>query len=203
MRKMFWLVLPAVLVIVAGCGKSDATKDSASANSVSSATGGTAQSIAKLEGPAAAAYEFLEAVRTGNDEKARSLLSSVAREKTAALNRSVTPAASDTATFTVGKVEYVNQDGARVACTWTDLGENNQRVNDEAIWVLRLEDAGWRIAGVAAQVVPGEPPLLLNFEDPDDMLRKKQWADEEVAKRSESPESDAKSAENSEKSLRR
>ena len=41
------------------------------------------------------------------------MLSSVARKKTAALNRSVTPPASDTAKFTVGKVDYVNG-GAQV-----------------------------------------------------------------------------------------
>ena len=49
--------------------------------------------------------EFLEAVRTGNDEKAAKMLSTVARQKTAALNRNVTPPASDTARFAVGKVD--------------------------------------------------------------------------------------------------
>ncbi len=105
MCKRQWLVLSAALaVIVTGCGKSAGKGDAATSANVAS-------SIAKLDGPAQAAYDFLEAVRTGNDEKARSLLSAVAREKTAALNRSVTPAASDTAKFTVGKVERVNQDG--------------------------------------------------------------------------------------------
>ncbi len=160
----------------------------------------------KLDGPAAAVQEFLEALRTGNDEKASKMLSTAARQKTAALNRNVTPPASDTARFTIGKVDYVNDDGARVASTWTDLDEEGKPKTDEAVWVLRREDKGWHVAGVAAQVFPGEPPLLLNFEDPQDMARKQQWVREEIRKRSEAgglqAQGDEK-REKQEKSIRR
>ena len=131
------------------------------------------------------------------------MLSTVAREKTASLNRNVTPPASDTARFTVGKVEYVNDDGARVACTWTDLDEEGQPKSDEAIWVLRREHQGWRVVGVAAQVFPGEPPLLLNFEDPEDMFRKQQWVREEIRRRIESGGLQAQGGKKQEKSIRR
>ena len=150
------------------------------------------EGTATLEGPAAAVDEFLEALRTGNDEKASKMLTTAAREKTASLNRNVTPPASDTAKFSVGKVDYVNDDGARVACTWTDLDEDGQPKTDEAIWVLRREQRDWRVAGVAAQVFPGEPPLLLNFEDPDDMFRKQQWVREEIRRRTEAGDLQAK-----------
>ena len=194
MWKAHCLVISAALaVIVSGCGKSAGTGESSAAPSDSakpaanavadSSANSSAISSVKLDGPAAAVHEFLEALRTGNDEKASKMLSATARQKTAALNRNVTPPASDTARFTIGKVEYVNDDGARVACTWTDLDEEGQPKTDEAIWVLRREEDGWRIAGVAAQVFPGEPPLLLNFEDPDDMFRKQQWVREEMRRR--------------------
>ena len=124
-------------------------------------------------------------------------------QKTASLNRNVTPPASDTARFSIGKIDYVNDDGARVACTWTDLDEQGQPKTDEAIWVLRREQDGWRIAGVAAQVFPGEPPLLLNFEDPDDMFRKQQWVREEMRRRMEAGSSQAQNGEKQEKSIRR
>ena len=153
--------------------------------------------------PAAAVGEFLEALRTGNDERASKMLTATARQKTASLNRNVTPPASDTARFSIGKVDYVNDDGARVACTWTDLDEQGQPKTDEAIWVLRREQEGWRIAGVAAQVFPGEPPLLLNFEDPDDMFRKQQWVREEMRRRMEAGSSQAQNEEKQEKSIRR
>lgn len=129
--------------------------------------------------------EFLEAVRTGSDNKAIRLLSTVAREKTASLNKNVTPAASDTAHFTVGKVDYVGDYGRRVACTWTDLDEEGKPITDTAVWVLRRESEGWRIAGVAAKVFPDHDPIILNFEDPEDLLKQQQWVRTEMQRRME------------------
>ena len=72
-----------------------------------------------------------------------------------------------------------------MACTWTDVDADGQLKTDEAIWVVRREPEGWRIVGVAAMVFPGEPPVVLNFEDPDDMLRQQQWIREEIRRRTE------------------
>jgi hypothetical protein len=211
------VTVAALAVIVSGCGKSPGTGESSSAardaakpatNAVAASDAqpgaentaqNAAESSAKLDGPAAAIHEFLESLRTGNDQKASKMLSKAAREKTASLNRNVTPPASDTARFTVGKVDYVNDDGARVACTWTDLDEDGKPKTDEAIWVLRREDQAWHVAGVAAQVFPGEPPLLLNFEDPKDMAKKQQWVREEIRKRSEAGGLQAQGEEKQEK----
>ncbi len=192
------LVLAGMAVMCVGCSKSDATSQAGrSAGQLSGTQPGAAA------GPAAALQDFLEALRSGNDEKASAMLSDAARQKTAALNRSVTPPASDTAKFVVGKVEYVNDDGAQVACTWTDFDEDGQPKSDMAVWVLRREAAGWRVAGVAAEIFPGEPPLLLNFEDPEDMFRKQQWVREEIRRRAEASELQAQDIETEEKSIRR
>lgn len=206
MWKLQNLAIAAVLaVLVSGCGKTDSNPSTASTGTEAAAPAGdnVAQSETKLEPPAAAAQEFLEALRTGNDEKASQMLTSLAREKTASLNRNVTPPASDTARFSVGKVDYINNDGARVACTWTDLDEEGQAKTDVAIWVLRCEEGKWRVAGVAAQVFPGEAPLLLNFEDPEDMFRKQQWVREEIRRRIESGDLQAKGSEKTENPIRR
>jgi hypothetical protein len=198
----------ALLSMVAGCSKPTGTGESTTAQGSGTAAATATDrgdGAAKSGGPAEAVTAFLEAVRTGNDDEAAKMLSSVARQKTAALNRNVTPPASDTAKFTVGKVDYVGDDGARVACTWTDLDPEGQPKTDEAIWVVRRESNGWRIAGVAAQVFPGEPPLLLNFEDPEDMFRKQQWVREEIRRRMEKEESglQAQGGEKQEKAIRR
>jgi hypothetical protein len=186
MRKISGIVLWAVLVIViAGCDKFGGSGQSAATSPKAAQDGNYSQAAVKLEPPAAAVAEFLEAVRTGNDEKAAKMLSTAARQKTAALNRNVTPPASDTARFAVGKVDWVGEDGARVACTWTDIDGDGQPKTDEAIWVVRREPEGWRIVGVAAMVFPGELPVVLNFEDPEDMLRQQQWIREEIRRRME------------------
>lgn len=210
MCKMHGIALSMTLVlIVAGCSKQPESGQSAATNPQSPATAAqTTESQtpdAKADGPAAAVAEFLEAIRTGNDEVASRMLSTVARKKTAALNRSVTPPASDTAKFTVGRVKQITADVAHVACTWTDLDPDRQPKTDEAIWVVRHEACGWRVAGVAAQVFPGEQPVLLNFEDPDDMLRQQQWVREEMRRRMEKEEAglQAQGGENPDKSIRR
>ena len=46
------------------------------------------------------------------------------------------------------------------------------------VWVLRGEPEGWRVVGMVSQVYADQPPLILNFEDPDDMPYKKQLLDE-------------------------
>jgi len=207
MCKMHGIALWTVLVlIVSGCAKQTGTgQPSATQGSEAAASAESVGVVVKADGPAAAVAEFLEAIRTGNDEAATRMLSKVARQKTAALNRSVTPPASDTAKFTVGKVDMIGDDGARVACTWTDLDPDRQPKTDEAFWVVRREADGWHIAGVAAQVFPGEKPVLLNFEDPEDMFRQQQWVREEMRRRMEKEESglQAQGNENQEKPVRR
>jgi hypothetical protein len=42
--------------------------------------------------------------------------------------------------------------------------------------VLRRQPEGWRVAGMAAVLLEGQPKQFLNFEDPEDMLRKREEA---------------------------
>ena len=205
MRQIRWLAISAVFVsavAVSGCSKQAGTGDSSTSPGDNDTV--SVEGDRQLDGPAGAVHEFLDALRTGNDKKASSMLSALAREKTASLGGNLTPPASDTAQFAIGKVDYVNDDGARVACAWTDIDVDGQSRTDEAIWVLRREEAGWRIVGFAYQVFPGEEPLLLNFEDPEDVFRKLQWAREETRRRMEADGLQAhQGGENQENPIRR
>jgi hypothetical protein len=164
------LPIAGLLVILAGCNQSSehaATSRTANHPGQASA-GGT---------PDQAVYDFLEAVRTGNDQKAAEMLSPLARQKTAEKQMVVAPPGSPTAKFTVGKVKYKpdDKDGAYVSCTWSDVDDQGQPRSDEIVWGVRNEPEGWRIVGMVLQLSPKEEDyLVLNFEDPDDMLRKQQ-----------------------------
>jgi hypothetical protein len=190
LRNHGWLIL-SILTIISVLGCSQATGPTAQSTAPSdqrsrqNGLGNVPTDISKLEPPAVACYKFLEAVRSGNDENAAKMLSTTAREKTTALNRSITPPASDTAQFALGKVDYIGEDGARVVSTWTDIDDEGQSHSDTAVWVLRREEQDWRIVGVAAIVFTGESPLMLNFEDPDDIIKKQQWVREEIRRRAE------------------
>ena len=174
-RQHGWVALAVSAMCVAGCRGSQQPE----------------QSSAQLEGPAAAVHEFLEAIRAGDDDNVARMLTTTAREKCAEMKLVTAIPASDTAEFTVGQVQYLNADGARVACTWTDLDENSRRKSDEVLWMLRREPSGWRIAGMAATVFEGEPPLLLNFEDPEEMVRKRRLVGEEAIRRARQGQSRA------------
>src|SRR5262249_15553190 len=68
-----------------------------------------------------------------------------------------------------------NPNGAHVSSQWTEKFEDGEE-KYEIIWVLRRQVEGWRVVGFALQLQPEKPPEFLNFEDPADMLRKKEQA---------------------------
>ena len=160
-----WMLLLALLSVAGmGCG---GTSD----DSVPMANSDTKQAAAlsrpQLEPPATAVAEFLDAVRVGDDAKAASMFTPTARAQVAQLGYQVAPKKSDTATFAVGTVQYLEGGRAKVTATWTDFGRT-----DEMHWVLRTGMEGWRIAGMAAVVFDGEPPLLLDFENLEEAMNK-------------------------------
>jgi len=176
-RRRWALILPAIACIVMGCSKGQDGEVQIS---------GDAAPAELIVGPTpeAAVKEFLEAVKSGNDDRASFMLSDAARQKTTEMEMVVAPPGSATATYEVGDVEYVTEDkdGAHVASKWTDL-QDGESHTDEIIWILRKEAVGWRIAGMATKIFDDELPLILNFEDPEDMLRKQKLAQEELERR--------------------
>lgn len=174
-----WIALSIGLTVftLAGCGGGNAAPEAAATTNV-----------VQQNSPELAVAEFLEAVRTGQDDKASRLLTPLARQKTTEMELEVAPPGSDTAKYKVGEVEYVAEDGAHVASEWTDLDEEGQPHTDAIVWMVRREADGWRIAGMATRVFEDQPPLYLNFEDPEDMLRKQQLVAQEIERRSQIPD---------------
>lgn len=129
--------------------------------------------------------DFLEAVRRGDDGAARGLLSVAARTKTEELGLSVAPPVEDTATYTVKECEVVSEEGdvVHVGTTWTDTDADGFKTSDNVVWVVRLDPEGWRVVGMAMRIFEDLPPLLLNFEDPEDMLAKQEMVATELQKR--------------------
>jgi len=177
-RWLGGLAVAALAVINLGCG---GKSEKPAAGTHAAATKETAaQTVAP---PDATVTEFLSAVKRGDDEKSAQMLTQLARQKTGELDMVVAPPGSDTATFKVGKVELVADEVAHVECTWTDIGDDGKPRDEHIIWMLRREPEGWRIAGMATQLFAGELPLLLDFENPQDMLEKERLAQEEILRR--------------------
>lgn len=186
LKYVFWSLFVGMsfLGVVTGCGKSngdqvvEATDEvSDSAPTDSSADPGDAAEIVR---------QFLTAIRTGDEVKSNDLLTPLARQKTSEQDMAVAPMGSESASFTVGEVELPEEgkgELAHVSSTWTDIDDDGQSHTDDILWVLRREEQGWRIAGMATKVFVDQPPLLLDFEDPVDMRRKQQLAEAEMERR--------------------
>ena len=95
LRNHGWLPIVTLAVIgILGCGKSEGPVQQSAGSpdrNVQSTASSNMPGNQATDTPEAACREFLEAMRTGNDEKAAQMLSEVAREKAAALGRSVMP----------------------------------------------------------------------------------------------------------------
>jgi hypothetical protein len=171
-RQFIYSSLSCWLILVVGCGKQAASTLPSGAS-----RGATHAQVAQVNDqstPEHTVFEFLEAIRTGNDRHAAEMLTPLARDEAAKNELVIAPPGSPTAKFNVGMVEYVTEekDGAHVSSDWTDVDNQQQTRTDKFIWVLRKENEGWRIAGTITKVFPDQDPLVLNFEDAADMVRK-------------------------------
>lgn len=189
-------ILCLLLPVLIGCNAGQSqqhtqTSDPAASGTAVSSTGSPQPSQKDLSNvtgdPISAVKTFLEAVRTGDDDKVVSLFSQEARKQAGQLNRQFAPVGSDTARYEVFEdVEYLAPDGARVRTHWTDLDSRGQPRTDEITWMLRKEENGWRIAGMATVIFEGEPPLLLDFENMQETLRKVEMLSQEIERRQQS-----------------
>jgi hypothetical protein len=178
------------LITAAGCSQSEPASAEATA-------------AKDVVAPDKVVGQFLAAVSKGDKTTANNLLTPLARTKTAEMQMEL-PGGSPTAEFQVGEVELVDQGGAHVACDWTDVDAEGQRHTDKVIWVLRQEDEGWRIAGMATKVFEDQLPVILNFEDPADMIRKQELVQQEMERRAAAEEQQAsKDASTPESTLRK
>jgi len=144
-----------------------------------------AGSAAGTEPATAVVVAFLEALKRGDEATAKALLTQVARAKTEELDISVAPPVNDTATYTVRGAEMIGEDHdlVHVGTTWTDVDVDGTQTSDNVVWVVRLDPEGWRVVGMAMRIFADMPPLLLNFEDPEDMLAKQAAVAEELSRR--------------------
>lgn len=174
------------LVAWSGCQKPAAT-NAENGQPEGQAVAGNVQIVANT--PDGAVLEFLNAVRSGDEATAGALLTDKARTEMEAANMYVQPPGSPNANFAIGQVELKPEHGgAHVSSTWSDVTPEGETKAYEITWILRQEDNGWRVAGMATQLVENMPRLILNFEDPADMRNQVAAAEAELQRRaSEDP----------------
>lgn len=184
-RLALWAVC-----FLAGCALVTAISLPGCSGGGNTATSTAAASSGGTEQAKAAVVTFLEAIKRGDDTAAAGMLTTVARTKTQELGLTVAPPVNPGARYEVKGTETVS-DGAdlvHVGTVWTDTAEDGQETSENIVWVVRLDPEGWRVVGMAMNVFDDMPPLLLNFEDPDDMIAKQEMVAEEMQRRAQAEE---------------
>jgi hypothetical protein len=115
---------------------------------------------------------FLNALRVGDSPTTESLLTSKARQELARHSLSVDVQSAPNASYQVRPAEIIDANGAHVKSVWTEKFDDGDETY-EIVWALRRQPEGWRLAGMAMELIPGQQMQFLNFEDPQDMLKKK------------------------------
>ena len=175
MRHIRWIAI--VAWAVAGCGHPSGPGEPQVTESVE------VEEPRSLGKPAEAVASFYDALRTGDEQAISQLLTDKARTETAKSGLGIQSQGSARLEYELGRLEYVDEarEGAHVQSLWIDYDEYGDQIATEVIWVLRRQPNGWRVAGMATKVAEGELPLLFNFEDPEDMLRKKEYVERQYA----------------------
>ncbi len=160
MSRISWLCI-ALFAIAAtiGCGaSSEPSSASAGASAVPNDPIGRA------------VYSFLDAIRTGNTDASSALLTPLALKRIVENEMSFAPPASEMARFEIGKVEMFEADKAAVDTVWTDVDADGKPTNEPMTWALKLTDGQWRISGLIAYMGADQPPIVVDFENPDQLF---------------------------------
>ena len=189
MRIHGWMVLAGVAITAAGCGGNGANPTAANGKGPAGVTSvrpnGSGDSpadgdyvdvgeppIEATASPAEVVTFFLEALKAGDKTNVAASLTKKARQETSREGLVIDADGAPNAKFEVGSVEYVGprKDGAHVQCLWTVADEEGNEISNEVIWVLRKQETGWRIAGMATIIGDQQEPEFLNFEKPQERL---------------------------------
>lgn len=116
--------------------------------------------------------QFLDAVRRGGGtQDANALLTSDARSVLERLGHSVQPFGTPAAKFQVTRSEAVEQHpgAALVHSTWSEPDEAGAVSTVQIVWALQWEQSAWKISGLAMELAADQDPLIIDFEDYNDM----------------------------------
>jgi hypothetical protein len=153
-RRTYWTLAALVVSMAVGCSSGSAPAPTA-----------TAVAAIPADPAARAAYDFLDAVLKGDTLRASKRLTPIAIERINATGKQFSPPGLQTASFRIGEVRKPTADQALVQCILTDSSQGAPRT-EEIGCLLRLVDNDWRVSGIAYIPGPNRPPMILNFENP-------------------------------------
>jgi hypothetical protein len=153
-RRIYWTVAALVISMAVGCNSGSSPAPTATVSAI------------PADPAARAAYDFLDAVLKGDTQRASNRLTPVAIARINATGKQFSPPGLQTASFRIGEVRKPTADQALVQCILTDATAAGPPRSEEIGCLLRLVDNDWRVSGIAYIPGPNRPPMILNFENP-------------------------------------
>jgi hypothetical protein len=210
-----WIITAALGILAAvgtACSKTDsaATVDghkehSADVGRLSAGYGSDQAPPArnKADAPDKVVLQFLEAARSGDQRKLSQLMTEKARKETTDQNINFELESYQNATFEVGEVEYLTpeKNTSHVGCKWTDH-DGDASFSHDVIWVMRSEEPGWRVVGMITRPFPDQPPVAFDYENVKELMNTKAMIEQEVKRRAEEEEKEARRAAHRESSAK-
>ncbi|WP_236696229.1 hypothetical protein [Rhodopirellula islandica] len=166
----------AATLSMTGCGSS--TPESVASQSAT-ATPTTAASADEAE---SVVGQFLDRIRRGGAENtAMTLLTKRAQSELARIGHVVQPLGSPDAEVTITRSEEVGMEhlpeGQKyptrlVHCVWSEPSQaDGTKQEFQIVLPVVQQSEGWRISGMVLGIATGEPELILDFENGDEMAR--------------------------------
>jgi hypothetical protein len=198
MRRSTTVVLLVLLAgLIYGCQPPAATEPGSESSAPSAPTSNTTAGATPSEEslrPAQLSHRqlavntvttFLTALKNGDHSTATAMLSEKAQTETAKQNLGISPPGSTSAQFVVDpEGVFKGQDGnTYVLSSWTDTDSRGVTQTYDIGWILKNEKDSLAITGMVTKVFDDGDELLLNFEDPVDMMRRRNEAEAEIARR--------------------
>lgn len=183
MRRLLTAPLFAALLAFTGCGSSEdpsaqvdpAGPGPATATATNAALStNTAQNPASVGNPMDVVSQFLDEIRRGGeDSRANDLLTVKAKSELKRIGQSVQPIGSPDAGFQVTRFEKMpdDQSSALVHSVWSEPNGDGTVSQFQVVWAVHLESGGWRISGLAMELDPNQPPMVIDFENGDLMAK--------------------------------
>jgi len=189
MRAIFTFLLTVLSCFSTGCGGGPISDlvgqagEHAGSNSQSETPGFVAQRPEKsYQHPGETVNDFLVAVKSGEDELATALLTTLAQEEAWTNGLAISGEGFPAAKFDISEVEFLKENTeAHVLSVWSDR-TYGQRKSFECVWLLRREQHGWCIYGMATKFLEELPPVILNFENQAEMQQRQRWAQQQIVK---------------------
>ncbi|TWU40292.1 hypothetical protein Q31b_36400 [Novipirellula aureliae] len=130
--------------------------------------------VANTPSPSDVVSQFLDRVRRGGETTdAGQLLTQRAQAELKRIGRTVQPIGTPDARFDVRQAAAIpNEPGSMlVQSIWTEPNSDGSLGQYEVVWAVHREQAGWRISGLAMEMNPGQPPIVIDFENGDEMAK--------------------------------